>query len=343
MLPKAFDPFVQFVHGPALAGRHVLVAVSGGIDSVTLLHALSLVRESAELRLGVAHVHHGLRDGSADLDESLVAALAAQHGLGFESARIDPQRSREGIAQRARPTLQEAARRLRYEALEGLREKAGADCIVTAHHLGDQAETVLWRLLRGTSPDGLAGIPPVSRSGRLVRPLLGVERVDIEAFARSEALRWREDESNESDAYTRNRLRRHWLPGLSADFNPQLLRAVGKLAEAQRRDSAWIARAVAEAWPDWIEPEGGDLLLRLAGWGELPDALSHRLIERAVRALGGGRDQSRTHIERALAFLSAPERHEGGRSLELPGGLRLVRESKAWRLRAEGAVVPDGA
>jgi len=298
-----------------------------------LLHALDLIRDEAKLRLCVAHVHHGLRGEAADLDERLVADLADERGLAFASARVDPQSIRRDVPKSARPTLQEAARRLRYEALEELREAHGADCIATAHHLGDQVETVLWRLLRGTSPDGLGGMAPVSRDRRRVRPLLSVARADIEAFARSQGLRWREDASNSSDDYTRNRLRRHWIPGLAADFNPQLLRAVARLAEAQRRDSAWIDTAVGEAWPAWATPDGPDWLLRLDGWGDLPEALSHRLIERAVRQLGGGRHLSRSHIERVLAFLAEPGRHEGGRSLELPGGLRLVRETRAWRMR----------
>jgi tRNA(Ile)-lysidine synthase len=333
MLPKSFDAFVASVRGEALAGRHVLVAVSGGLDSVTLLHALDLLRDEAKLRLCVAHVHHGLRGEAADLDEALVAELAGERGLAFARARIDPHSIRTGVPQSARPTLQEAARRLRHAALEELREQRGADCVATAHHLDDQVETVLMRLLRGTSPDGLGGMAPVSPDGRRVRPLLAVARAEIEAFARSQGLRWREDESNASDAYTRNRLRRRWIPALAEDFNPQLLRAVARLAETQRRDSAWIDRAVAEAWLAWATADGRDWLLRLEGWGELPEALSHRLIERAVRSLGGGRDLSRSHIERALAFMAEPGRHDGGRSLELPGGLRLVRETKAWRMR----------
>jgi len=333
MWPKSFEAFERFVHGPALAGRHVLVAVSGGLDSVTLLHALVASKHAAGIDLSVAHIHHGLRGESADLDEALVSELSAGYQVPCLGARVAPRSLQKDVPQSERPTLQEAARRLRYAALEELRVEAGADCIATAHHLDDQAETVLGRLFRGTSPDGLGGMAPVSEDQRLVRPLLELSRSEIEAWARAEGLRWREDESNESDAYTRNRLRNSWIPGLSEAFNPQLLRAVAKLAEAQRRDSAWIGLSVSEIWPDWVVADDGDLVLRLRGWGDLPEALSHRLVERAVRALGGGRHLSRTHIERALAFLASPDRHEGGRSLELPSGLRLVRESKAWRLR----------
>ncbi len=329
MLPEAFE---RAVCGPGVAGRHLLVAVSGGVDSVVLLRGLFALRERAGLTLTVAHVHHGLRGEAADGDEAFVGELAGELGLPFVQARVEPAALRETGSKRERPTLQEAARRLRWEALEALRERVEADAIVTAHHLDDQAETVLMRLIRGTSPEGLGGMAPISEDGLRVRPLLDVARAEIEAEAREHGWRWREDASNESDAYTRNRLRRRWIPGLSADFNPQLLRAVARLAEAQRRDSAWIGAAVREIEPDWVVADDGARVLRLEGWGDLPEALARRLVARAVTSLGGGRDLSATHIDRVLDFLAEPERHEGGRSLELPGGIRLTRESKRWRL-----------
>lgn len=319
--------------GPAMAGRHVLVAVSGGLDSIALLHGLVRWRARAELRLTAAHVHHGLRGAAADADEAFVLAQAAELSIPVVQARVEPGVLRDAPGpKRSRPTLQEAARQLRWEALEALRMRVDADCIATAHHLDDQAETVLMRLFRGTSPEGLGGMAPVSGDGRRVRPLLDVSRAEIESWARQEGLRWREDASNESDAYTRNRLRRHWIPGLSADFNPQLLRAVARLAEAQREESRWLDRLVREIEPDWVVAESDAVVLRLEGWGSLPGAAARRLVARICTHMGGGRDLSRKHIDRVLAFLAEPERREGGRSLELPGGLRLVRETKRFRL-----------
>lgn len=338
MLPPAFETAVR---APSIAGRHVLVAVSGGVDSMVLLHALARLRGAANLTLTVGHVNHGLRGEQADGDEAFVMAAAGELGVPVVQARVEPRRLREGGSKRARPTLQEAARRLRWEALETLAEQVDAECIATAHHLDDQAETVLMRILRGTSPEGLGGMEPVSHEGRRVRPLLDVTRAEIEAFADAEGIAWRDDASNESDAYTRNRLRRHWIPGLSEDFNPQLLRAVARLAETQRRDSAWIQGLVDEIEPDWISAGRDELWLQLDGWAELPEALADRLIARAVTRSGGGRDLSRSHIDRARAFLGAPERHEGGRRLELPGGLGLVRETKRFRLVAGGASARD--
>ena len=138
--------------------------------------------------------------------------------------------------------------------------------LATGHQADDQAETVLLRLLRGTGPDGLGGIPERSPDGRIVRPLLGVSRAEIERFARSRRLSWREDASNASERYARNRLRRRWLPGLTQDFNPRLLRAIGNLAEAQRRDSEWIISRVEQEAASRFTQEGGWLVIDAKDW-----------------------------------------------------------------------------
>ena len=317
----------------ALEGQHVLVAVSGGIDSTVLLEGLARLASEHDLALSVGHVHHGLRGEEADADERAVLSRAARLGLAFSSERVDPRALREGASNRARPTLQEAARNLRYAALNSIAREHGADCIATAHNLDDQAETVLMRLLRGTGPSGLGGIPERSPDGRIVRPLLAVSRLEIETYAKETGLEWREDGSNASDAYTRNRLRRHWIPQLAAEFNPQLLRSIGRLAESERRDAEWIAELVeAESKRFWSlkEHEGAEgamrgrvLELSATGWASLPEALALRLARRAMQEMDAGRDISRVHLERIWRFLASPDTSPGA-ELELPGGLRIV-------------------
>lgn len=322
-----------------LAGQTVLVAASGGLDSSVLGHALAACAERLRVRVVLGHVHHGLRGAEADADEAAVAALARALGAGFASRRVDPRARRAGLTSRARPTLQEAARELRYAALREMAAALGAGRIATAHHADDQAETVLLRLLRGTGPDGLAGIPERSPDGVLVRPLLRASRAELQRYAESHGLRWREDASNRSRDYARSRLRTTWLPGLAADFNPRLLRAIADLAEAQRRDSEWIAGRVAREADARFSREGACLHIDATDWQRLPESLSRRLAREALVRCGGGRDASRLHLERMQGFLTSAR---PGTRLELPGGLVLRRDATGFRLepvseRSEGA------
>ncbi len=312
-----------------LAGRSLLVAVSGGVDSLTLLCALRELAERRALNLSIGHVNHGLRGADSEADEAAVRELAGELGLGVQVARAEPASLRSGRSSRDRLTIQEAARALRYRALRAMAARERCAHIVTAHNADDQAETVLLRLLRGTGPDGLGGIPERSRDGCVVRPLLRVSRSQIEAFARERALVWREDASNASPAYARNRLRRHWLPALAGEFNPRLLRALCDLAEAQRRDSEWIAGQVECEAAARFTREGLWLRIEAVDWGGLPEALARRLVRSALEQCGAGRLTSRIHLERALAFLRSGR---SGTRLELPGGLRLERGAEGFRL-----------
>jgi tRNA(Ile)-lysidine synthase len=333
MLVREID---RAVGGLGLAGQRVLVAASGGVDSTALAHALAEIARPRRLELVLGHVNHGLRGAESDADERAVRDLAAALAAPVAVTAADPRGLRAGRSSRDRPTLQEAARALRYEALRSMAQRHGAERIATGHNADDQAETVLLRLLRGTGPDGLGGIPERSSDGVVVRPLLRVPRAAIEAFALERRLRWREDASNDSLDYTRNRLRHHWLPGLAGEFNPQLLRVVSDLAEAQRRDSEWIEVLVAREAELRLSGGGEWLRIDAKDWSQLPEALSRRVLRLALRRCGVGRHVSRVHLERMSHFLRAGR---SGTHVEIPGGLRLERGVAGYRLGPLG--LPD--
>jgi len=312
------------------AGRTVLVAASGGIDSTVLAHGVAALAGELGIELVLGHVHHGLRGAEADADAAFVGSLGLGLGVPVLARRVAPRRLREGGSSRARPTLQEAARRLRYGALDEMAAAAGAERIATAHTLDDQAETVLLRLLRGSGPAGLGGIPERSPDGRIVRPLLAVSRAELERFAALRGLLWREDASNRDPHYARARLRRDWLRGLGEAFNPRWLRAVGDLAEAQRRESEWIEPLVEHEIERRFARDGEGWTLACAGIEALPEALTRRVLRRVLHEAGAGRDVTRRHLERMRAFL---RNERTGARLELPGGLVLERGRGRIRLR----------
>ena len=233
------------------AGMRLGVAVSGGADSVALLHALAARQQELGLVLRVLHMHHGIRGTEADGDAQFVERLA--NGLGVRFLRRDvkvPERVEEELE-----TVEEAARKLRYAWFDELLCGGDLDAVATAHTLNDQAETVLLKLMRGAWTEGLAGIFPVleRECGVIVRPLLKTRRSEIEAWLRRSGLDWREDSSNREVKYARNRVRHHLLP-LLEEYNPQIWSHLGHMAEIAQDDEAYWQAELARLLPSILLP-----------------------------------------------------------------------------------------
>lgn len=323
---------LRVLDAAGVRGTGVVVAVSGGRDSRVLLDLLARLADDRALELVVAHVNHGLRGDASDADETHVRETARALGLAFACRPVDPEAARRGSSSRRRPSPEEAARDQRRAALAAIAREHGCRFVATAHHAGDQAETLLLRLLRGTGPDGLAGMRGVDPEGPWIKPLLRVMPEEIQAWARARGLTWREDDSNRDPRFARNRLRHEWLPGLAEAFNPQLLRTLGQLAEAEGRDREWIATLVREAAEERIEIGPSGVRLAIDGWAGIPDALALRLVRYALVGIGLGRELSAAHLERVLAFLRRGRTAGRDKRLELPTGVVLSRCGDAFRL-----------
>lgn len=236
--------------GILLKGDQILLAVSGGLDSVAMLHLLA----SGQFRLGVAHCNFALRGAEADADEALVKQLAEQYKLPFYSTRFDTQ----AYATTHGLSIQMAARELRYNWLNEVRKANGFHFIATAHHRNDQAETLLLNLTRGTGISGLRGMLP--KAGYIIRPVLSCSRAQLEAYALAHQLQWREDASNREDKYQRNLLRNQVLP-LLAGINPAVVDTLGTTAD-RFRDTELIYQAGLKALAaKLVEYRKGDLYI----------------------------------------------------------------------------------
>ena len=302
-------------------GARVIVAVSGGPDSVCLLHVL---RELKIQVTGVAHLNHKLRGADSDEDERFVAAMARDAGLDFYG----------GIATLRGGNLEQTARRARRAFFHDLIRQGHADRVALGHTRDDQAETVLFRMLRGSGLAGLAGILPVTAEG-LIRPLLGVARADVETFLRERGIPWREDASNLEPKFARNRIRHELLPRLKQDWNPRLTEALVHLADLSYEEERWWAGEIARLAGQMLVRSPGAAELAAGNLAKVSRAVSRRLIRHAIRQVKGNLHGVQfSHIEDVLKL---PE--TGGKA-ELPG-IHAIRSFDWLRLEVPGQVRRD--
>lgn len=293
-------------------GSRVLVAVSGGGDSVGLLALLLSARPRPDLVLGVAHIHHNLRGEEADRDEAAVKALAKSLELPFVRAKL------HGKPEKGQ-SIEEWARTGRYAALGRLQQAGGWDFVVTAHSLDDQAETVLMRIARGTGLQGLAGIHPVA--GRVVRPVLGFTGVQLRQAAELCRLPYLEDSTNADQRFLRNRIRGQVLPALELAL-PGFSRRLAALARLAGETPSANSSGIANV-------ENGTVYYECMALSALADGQGLEAIREGLRAARGSlRGITERHL-RALWALRVARR---GALVALPGGWEGVREEGGVRL-----------
>jgi tRNA(Ile)-lysidine synthase len=301
-------------------GETVLVAVSGGADSVALLHVLTQLTELS-LRLHVLHVDHGLRP-DASRDAEFVRGLAARLRLPVEVTSVTVPRG---------GSLEAAARGARYAALEAEAERLGAHRIALGHTADDQAETVLMRMLGGAGVRGLAGIPAVR--GRIIRPLLEVRRAEFVPTLRAADLPWVEDLSNRDPKFLRNRIRHDVLPLLGASYSPDVVATLNRVSRLCRESVDALDRVAGRELERLGSSSGDAIVLSHAALGELPRQLSAEVVRQAALRLGArsGAAPLRAWAHRGLArvLASPPPRRPfrlGGITVEVScGQVRLGR------------------
>jgi tRNA(Ile)-lysidine synthase len=290
-------------------GARVGIAVSGGADSVCLTHLVADLAPQWNLKLAAVHLNHGLRSAESDADEEFVRTLAERLGL--------PCFVRREELKQAEGNLEQAARLARLAFFDDLL-KSDFDRIATAHSQSDQAETVLYRILRGSYTTGLAGIRPVTSTG-LVRPLLYAPRSEIEDYLRNRSLPWREDSSNQDLSFDRNRIRHRLLPELAHEWNPQLPDILARHADLAREDDEFWECEVGRLAPGLLTTtKSGALIIHVRAVWPLPPAVRRRIIRSAIALIRGDlRQIDFRHIDAVLRICS-PEA-DGHSRIQIPG------------------------
>lgn len=305
-------------------GDRLLVAFSGGMDSLVLLHLLRFASRGRGFDVRAAHFDHGMRADS-EAEARWVRGICRAWEVPLRMARADPV-----------PATEEQAREARYDFLLSAFRQDQARWLLTAHHGDDQAETVLFRALRGTGLKGLAGIPSV-RSPGLYRPLLPFSRMEIQDYSVAHGLRPRQDPTNRDLSYARNYLRHEVLPAVEKHVAPRARRALRRLAR--------IARENEEAWRSLlpgllegvVERDGGRVFIVRSKLLSYDPAVQSRLLREVLRGAGITLNEAGTRV--ALEFTRTGT---SGRSLDLPGGVRLTRDFDRLVVGGEGERAQGG-
>lgn len=294
---------------------HVVLGVSGGADSVCLLFVLLEYAKKVPLKLSVVHVNHGIRSDAAQ-DAGYVEELCREQGIPFYLTEADV----KGLAEREKCSQEDAGRRLRYAVFRRIAGEKGANKIAVAHNSNDRAETMLFHLFRGSGLKGLCGIRPVRQE--VIRPILCLEREEIEEYLTERQILWRTDSTNGSDDYARNRIRHHVLPYAEKELVQGCVGHMAQTADLLTEVEDYMRQETRKAREVCVEESRGRLQISVELFRELHPALQKRLLHLLAEELSPtGKDILAVHIGEILSLFEGT----GSRRVDLPMGMYAAR------------------
>ncbi|MFW6082093.1 MAG: tRNA lysidine(34) synthetase TilS [Desulfosalsimonas sp.] len=330
-------PFIKEVeqtisaYGMLREGSSVLVAVSGGPDSVALLCALWVLAPDYRWTIGAAHLNHGLRGQDSDAEALWVETLAKCLDVSYyykKETGLKAWGLQKGV------NIEEAGRNARYDFFRKTADEAGFNKIAVAHHRRDSAEQVILNLLRGSGPSGIGGIAPVR--GSVVRPLIETARAEIERFLQDQNISYCIDQSNKDNSFTRNRVRNRLLPELQ-DFNPRIVETLNRISRLMRDEDDWIENIVTPLYEAAVirrNAENNEVDISSKQIRSLHRAAGRRLVRRAICEVKGDlRRIGNNHIEAVVSMASEPAACPS--QIHLPGRIRVIRVNGRIQLRKE--------
>ena len=254
------------------SGDGIVIGVSGGPDSMTLLNILNNLKEKLNIKLYVAHINHSIRE-EADAETEYVKEFCKKIDVEFFAKKVKV----EEIAKELKIGTEEAGRNIRYEFFEEVAHKVGANKIATAHNLNDNAETVLMNIIRGTSVSGLKGIDKV-RDGKYIRPIIECSRAEIEDYCKEKNLNPRYDKSNNENIYTRNKIRNLLIPFLQKEFNPNIVEGINRLSQIAIEEEQFINKVVEKEYEKLQIAVDNTIILNLKEFNKLDYVIKAKLI-----------------------------------------------------------------
>jgi len=275
------------------ANDKIVLGVSGGPDSLFMLDILNKLKEQLQIELVVAHINHMIR-AEADSEEEFVRKFCQKINVEFYSKRIEV----EKYANNNKIGLEEAGRKVRYEFFEEVCNQTGANKIAVAHNKNDKVETIIMHILRGSGISGLQGIQPQTNN-KIIRPIIEIERVDIEKYCEEQRLQPRIDKSNFDNTYTRNKIRNVVIPYIKDEFNPNFIETMTRLSEVITEENEFLSKLTDTEYKKiLIEKTEKEIALDLKKFNELDNIIKKRIILYTVSILrGGSQGIEKIHIE----------------------------------------------
>jgi tRNA(Ile)-lysidine synthase len=317
----------------------LLVGVSGGPDSICLLHILCQIKDKLGLELHIAHLNHMLRDAESDADAQHVSLLAQQLDIPITTEKRDV----KAYQAKRRCSLEQAAREVRYAFFAQVAEAIGTETVAVGHTADDQVETILMHLIRGSGLGGLRGMQPLtlwhptsSSQLKVIRPLLEVTRGETEAYCATVGIAPRYDSSNRSLSHLRNRIRYELIPLLQR-YNPNIKAALLRTAHAAAAEQAFWQHEVSNIWDNAVEAQPNGIAIKNKAFSSLPPALKRHLLHSALEQLLKGSEEIKSiHIESMIKVMSQP----AGKRLSLPDGLIFYGDYERCLITREAFACP---
>lgn len=281
-------------------GDKIVLGVSGGPDSISMLHILNEIKEQYNFEIYVAHVNHMIREEAIE-DERYVEQFCQKNNIQFFSKRIDVQQ----IAHTQKIGTEEAGRNIRYEFFEEVMQKVEANKIAIAHNKNDKIETIIMNLLRGSGLSGLKGIEPI-RDNKFIRPLIECKRQEIEQYCEQQKLNPRIDKTNFENDYTRNKIRNIVIPYIKEEFNPNIIETIDRVSQVATDESEYIELQARKVYQKLvIEKTENQISIKLKEFNEQEKVIKNRIILLAIKELMGSAQRiEKIHIDDIIKLCS---------------------------------------